>query len=100
MTKGKRVMMTLERASPGRSTPVQKLSVPKSTHSPPSRKASSILERDKPSPWTNRVHPLSAKKSSILAATERIVLWLVKSTKARARLRSVKRPIHPERASS
>ena len=64
---GSRVMMTLLNASPGTSTPCQKLSVPKSTESVSSLNFSSIVERGVPVPCTNTRAQLVEKRLHALA---------------------------------
>ena len=73
-------MITLERASPGRSTPVQKLSVPKRTLSPASRNASSIRERERPAPRTMRIG--ASKRYSIVGISHLVTsaAWITAVT--------------------
>ena len=66
--KGRRVMMTLLRASPGTSTPCQKLSVPNSTESTSSLNFSSMVERGVPVPCTMSAMPSSSKSGCIRPA--------------------------------
>src|SRR5439155_13992984 len=62
---GSRVMITFERASPGTSTPIQKLSVPKSTLRGVALNCSSKRPRGAPPPCTKRLNFFREKNSPI-----------------------------------
>ena len=59
---GSRTMITFESASPGTSTPCQKLSAPKITLSTSALNASTIFDRGMPSLWANRAMFRSANQ--------------------------------------
>ncbi len=85
---GSRVMITFESASPGTSTPCQKLSTPKITLLTSALKASTIFERGMPSLWENSgdVPPGQPGRQRAVAASS--ILYEVNRTNALPWVRS------------
>ena len=81
-------MITFERASPGTSTPCQKLSAPKITLLTSALKASTIFERGMPSPWENTAMFRRASQGVSARAAASSILYEVNRTNALPWVRS------------
>ena len=90
--------MTRLSASPGRSTPCQKLARPSSAAAGVARKRSSSWVRERPSPCTKKVSSGSAASSRGRKAAS--ILRLVKSSRARPRLARSMRSMASREAST
>ncbi len=75
-------MITFESASPGTSTPCQKLSAPKITLLTSALKASTIFERGMPSLWANRAMLRRASQGVSARAAASSILYEVNRTNA------------------
>ena len=75
-------MITFESASPGTSTPCQKLSAPKITLSTSALNASTIFDRGMPSLWANRAMFRSASHGVSARAAASSILYEVNRTNA------------------
>ena len=88
---GSRVRITLLRASPRTSTPIQKLSSPNNTKPVFRRKFSSIARRVKSPPCASSVRPASSSGARKVSAVRLSSSSLVNSAKARPRVFSDQR---------